>query len=428
MKRLLHIMLTGVLSSLLLLFNPLVFAEPVDGDGGGGGAGGGDHESPDYGDLVYLLRDSDGIPIPDSNLCRQPLAFPSETCTLTCDESVPCVVPLGDLCEIQVGYETCVREVEFGRMSVARSPDLVFERQLEDLMLTLSGAGQIQLDPAGRLMAVSQVEVDGETVVKSSTIDSPLQNLVIYWKMMQQGELTGITLPDPDFGITAARALGAASDKSGKVDVDVVAYLNRIMGLTAADAQTKLGKKCAFFSEEVNGVMQTVEECFLDYGGYGYMRKMNFPQLPHPPRVPADDPQPGWFEYLWLYPDATTPDDRPLFYIEQGPIVNAVFPLLDAEGAAIDVDPGNEGGNIAGFAQAADDARAVINFMHTNPVPVDYESKVIFEGDDGTSTASTSSDSGGCSVSGGKPATDPLLLVIVLAALGYLGAGMTRRI
>jgi hypothetical protein len=174
--------------------------------------------------------------------------------------------------------------------------------------------------------------------------------------------------------------------------------------------------------------MQTVEECFLDYGGYGYMRKMNFPQLPHPPRVPADDPQPGWFEYLWLYPDATTPDDRPLFYIEQGPIVNAVFPLLDAEGAAIDVDPGNEGGNIAGFAQAADDARAVINFMHTNPVPVDYESKVIFEGDDGTSTASTSSDSGGCSVSGGKPATDPLLLVIVLAALGYLGVGMTRRI
>jgi hypothetical protein len=173
--------------------------------------------------------------------------------------------------------------------------------------------------------------------------------------------------------------------------------------------------------------MQTVEECFLDYGGYGYMRKMNFPQLPHPPRVPADDPKQGWFEYLWLYPDATTQDDRPLFYIEQGPIVNAVFPLLDAEGNAIDVDPGNEGGSIAGFAQAADDARAVINFMHTNPVPVDYESKVTFVADD-ASTASTSSDSGGCSVSGGNPATDPLLLVIVLAALGYLGVGMTRRI
>jgi hypothetical protein len=172
--------------------------------------------------------------------------------------------------------------------------------------------------------------------------------------------------------------------------------------------------------------MQTVEECFLDYSGYGYMRKMNYPQLPHPPRVPAEDPQPGWFEYLWLYPDATTKDDKPLFYIEQGPILNAAFPLLDAEGNAIDIDPGNEGGNIAGFAQAADDTRAVINFMHTNPVPVDYESKVIYEDEDSSST--TSSDGGGCSVSGGNPATDPLLLGIVLAAIGYFGLGLTGRI
>jgi hypothetical protein len=154
---------------------------------------------------------------------------------------------------------------------------------------------------------------------------------------------------------------------------------------------------------------------------------MNYPQLPVPPRVPADEPKPGWFEYLWLYPDATTQDDRPLFYIEQGPILNAVFPLLDSEGNAIDVDPGNEGGNIAGFAQAADDTRAVINFMHTNPVPVDYESKVIFVDED-DSSGTTSSDGGGCSVSGGDPATDLLLLAIALVALGYLGLGMARRI
>jgi hypothetical protein len=278
-------------------------------------------------------------------------------------------------------------------------------------------------------MAVSEVEVDGETVIKSSTIDSPLQNLVIYWKMMQEGKLAGITLPDPDFGITAARALGAASDKSGKIDVDVIAYLNRIMGLTESDATTMLDKKCADFMEEVNGVMQIVEECFLDYGGYGYMREMNFPQLPHPPYVPADDPKPGWFEYLWLWAAADAvenPSEYDLFYIKQGPILNAVFPLMDEEGEPVGIDPGETGGNITGFAQAADDARAVINFMHTNPVPVDYESKVVFEGDS-SGTTSTSSDGGGCSVAGGNPATDLLLLAIVLAALGYLGLGMARR-
>ena len=33
-------------------------------------------------------------------------------------------------------------------------------------------------------------------------------------------------------------------------------------------------------------------------------------------------------------------------------------------------------GNIGGFAQAADDTRAVIDFMHTNPVSVDFVSPV----------------------------------------------------
>ena len=32
-------------------------------------------------------------------------------------------------------------------------------------------------------------------------------------------------------------------------------------------------------------------------------------------------------------------------------------------------DPGHTGGNIGGFVQAADDTRAVISYMHNNPVP-----------------------------------------------------------
>jgi len=39
-------------------------------------------------------------------------------------------------------------------------------------------------------------------------------------------------------------------------------------------------------------------------------------------------------------------------------------------------DPGNTGGLIDGFVQAADDTRAVINFMHSNPVPATAETEV----------------------------------------------------
>jgi len=41
-----------------------------------------------------------------------------------------------------------------------------------------------------------------------------------------------------------------------------------------------------------------------------------------------------------------------------------------------EIDPGFTDGNIGGFAQASDDARAVISFMHTNQVPVDFETPV----------------------------------------------------
>ena len=40
------------------------------------------------------------------------------------------------------------------------------------------------------------------------------------------------------------------------------------------------------------------------------------------------------------------------------------------------IDPGFVDGNIGGFAQAADDAREVIEFMHDRPLPLGYETAV----------------------------------------------------
>lgn len=52
-----------------------------------------------------------------------------------------------------------------------------------------------------------------------------------------------------------------------------------------------------------------------------------------------------------------------MFYIGEGPITTRVFE--DAEGFT--------NGDIGGFAQEADDARAVIQYMHNWPVPGEYE-------------------------------------------------------
>ena len=145
--------------------------------------------------------------------------------------------------------------------------------------------------------------------------------------------------------------------------MDLVAYLNFIMGLSDPGTSTILDPKiCIDVKDEVDGTVQLVEKCFLDYGAYGYNRGTNFGGLPSPAYIPSDAPVAGTLEYLSLVP-ATDP---PYFEILYDLITTAVF--ADVEG--------DTGGNIGGFAQASDDTRAVISFMHTNQVPVDFETAV----------------------------------------------------
>jgi len=332
---------------------------------------GGDNEPPDFGDLIILHRDESGVPIltNETDLCQQPIAFPSDTCLLDCDGLDPCLVPVNpDTCGVVAGYESCTREVDFGRVNEARSPETVFETQLEDVVVNLATADCITLDPAGRLVT-SRVN-DG--VVTTSAIDSPLQNLAIYRQLILTGFLgsdPGISLPS-DALDTAARAFGVSSDKTGEVNVDMLAYINQIMGLSNLGTSTILDPKfCIDVREEVMGVVQSVQKCFLNYAVYGYDRALNFSALPAPAYIPELDPVDGWFEYLDLWAEANE-DDPDLFYIHQGPIMDAVF----------GIEPGFMDGNIGGFAQAADDTRAVIDFMHTNPLPAGYETEVYCEG------------------------------------------------
>ena len=353
--------------------------------------GGGDGAAPDLGDLIILYRDDNGVPIPspvvdvtdpetgatvDGGLCWQPIAFnveDTDLCPAVCVvDSVPTGTDVVDVnqynCAVATGCANCTQEVDFGRVNAARSPDDVFDRQLEDVVVNLAIADCTTLDPAGRLVAST---VAADETVTTNTIDSPLQNLAIYRQLMLTGflgaEANPIELPGDTLD-TAARGLGVSSDKTGEVNVDMVAYTNMLMGLDVVP--TILGKLCETYREEVQGTIQLVEKCYLNYGpevsdipptpvtppaNYQYTRSDNFStteqSLPLPAYIPNDTSY-GWFEYLAVFDDTV-----PSFQILQGPILDAVF--TDTF----------DGGNIGGFAQASDDTRAVINFMHDWPMP-----------------------------------------------------------
>ena len=129
----------------------------------------------------------------------------------------------------------------------------------------------------------------------------------------------------------------------------------------------------------MQGTVEEVQKCFLDYGSYGYKRIANFSHLPAPSYIPEENPKDGWFEYLGLVSDNQ-------FQIVQGPILDSVF-CLDALGDPVvpgnglceipdSIDPGFVDGNIGGFTQAADDTREVIEFMHDRPLPLNSETPV----------------------------------------------------
>ena len=346
---------------------------------------GGGNEPPDFGDLIKLYRNDSGVPILTADGCWQPLpsdACPTECTTLAVDELGN---PVADVSVVSVDPATCAvvgsvegiscqlctQEVDFGRINEARSPDAVFDSQLEDVLVKLATSDCNTLDPAGRMVATT---VGSDLSVLVSTIDSPLQNLAIYRQLIQTGSI-GTALPQGASILdTAARGRGSASDKAGEVDVDLVAYLNQIMGLSNLETPTILDPKiCILRKQEVAGVVQDVQECFLDYtvvapdalDSYAYNREANFLALPTPPYIPEGAAEPGTLEFL---AEVEPPTEPPTFEIVYDLTFNAVFQAVTFES-----------GNIGGFAQASDDARAVIEFMHENQVPVDFESPVVCE-------------------------------------------------
>ena len=265
-----------------------------------------------FGDLYVILRDENGIPILTPEGFVQPIDANGNPIPLDAEGA-----PIDPSLAI---------EVELGRLNVGRAPKSVLDRRAEEVITMLNDATEVTLDAAGRLV----LTVDGV----AKTIDSPLENLAIYVALMTTGSIPGVTdLPGTEFDhlvdgvftsadmLSAASFLAAGSDKAGELTTDEVAYINAFL--------------------DINSVKQgNVTYSDIDYSGFSYDRSDLYGDITV--TVLIQQPNGSW-----------VPTEVNVY--------EAVFGNADYSGT----------GSLSVFAQAAEDARAIINFIHEYAVPAD---------------------------------------------------------
>lgn len=255
--------------------------------GGGPPVGSGTRKGVLYGDLWEILRDENGEPILDAYNNVQPVLE---------DGTVVQLTPEGDVPE---EYADLLVEVDFGRLNVGRAPPQVTDHALDEALTKLAEAATVTVDEAGRL------------VVDGATIDSPLENLALYIYVMEGG-----ALPVSVVGFDPAALLGAAADKTGEINVDLLVYENSILGINQV-------------------TLPSGTTVYYDFSTYEYSRD-------------------SYADVLVTY--LVDPDGDGVFTPVTESVLEAVFDnetwIDETAGGADD------------FAQSADDSRAVIEFFH----------------------------------------------------------------
>lgn len=265
-----------------------------------------------FGDMYVILRDANGVPILNGGGFVQPIDANGNPIPLDAEGA-----PIDP---------TLAIEVELGRLNVGRSPSSVLDNRAEEVVAMLNGADAVSLDAAGRLV----VTTDGV----AKTIDSPLENLAIYVALMTQGTIPGVTdLPGTEFDhlidgvltaadmVSATSFLAGATDKGSVLTADDVAYINAVLGINT----TRVGD---------------VTYSDVDYSSFAYDRSDTYANVTA--QVLVKQPDGSWVP--------TTVE-----------IYDVVFDGEDYTGS----------GTFSAFTQAAEDARAVVNYIHEYQLPAD---------------------------------------------------------
>ncbi|WP_296895487.1 hypothetical protein [Thiobacillus sp.] len=285
-----------------------VWAGVKGGKSGGGGkpAGAGSKKGDLYGDMVVLLRDANGAPILTSAGLVQVIAY-------VYDASGN-LVPLKDAS----GNPVVIPYNADGDLVTEINGVPVYSAEVDLGRLSVGRAPSKVLDhsltEALSKLTAGAVTLDstGRLAVDGVTIDSPLENLALYDKYMTTGSLPGVTLPA---GFNPASLLAAASDKYGSISVDTVVYMNSILGVNSTT--------------------------YYNFSTTNYDRYTTWKN--------------ATAQILVLQPDGVT------YKVETVNLYDAVFNDTNW------VDPTPTGG-ADDFATAADDYRAVIEFVHDNAV------------------------------------------------------------
>ncbi len=329
------------------------------GNGGGGGI---------YGDLTICLRNADGVPNylsfvdehGETTYYAQPIKVNSST--LEPLRLNPFESPYYDVFDFNT--ETgefdapdgiyVIKEVDFGRINVVRSPPSTLRKALGEAISTLTDPNltDIKLDASGRLVVIFGAEdwlvnydqdlTNDETDDK--TIDSPVENLAIYQELMSNGfngELGFLQqyfgdLPDPVLTL-AYGALAGGGDKTGIIIVDEIGYINEWV----------IDWKSGNVTQALNSP-DPLGRHFFDFSDYQYSRSNNYQDKYI--RLTEVRPNGQWEEVFVSLNDSRL-----------GIFTNPHLLIDYAEG---------QNTNITGFANAANDAIQVLEFIHSSDLIV----------------------------------------------------------
>ena len=265
-------------------------------EGGGGGCG------DVFGDLIHIVRDTvTGQPIFAQRwieLSKEEPGYGWGYCPVAVDEDGERLPFLPFSCDIDPIYGDLVVELDyFGRLNGGRTKERNQRMHFDEVISNIKQAGQLRLDSTGRLEMgfgdpeLCTVDKDNEGYCSWSTVDSPMESMALYVRLMKYGHFATDPMEedkwahgDPAAGIqyhpalgesdwlkfttaglenllpegdcwdndnvtfisdcavpeeleeedfnSAAVYLGAAANKTGKITVDLVQYLNRFLKIT----------------------------------------------------------------------------------------------------------------------------------------------------------------------------------------------------